>query len=117
MDDPTRDARGADRVNEIQNLGGGLIGRFRQFAGRNTDEFEYGMGYVPTDESVDTSQAELENAARDTAESVGSAVERARNLGPDYLDELTIGVVVLVVLGALLYLGRPLATVAANVTE
>lgn len=44
------------------------------------------------------------------------AINEARNLGPDYLDELTGGVLVVAVLLAAAYLLRPFAQVLANLT-
>jgi hypothetical protein len=48
---------------------------------------------------------------------VDEAREWAFNLGPDWLDEATIGVVIVVAIGALLWLARPLLTIASGVAE
>jgi hypothetical protein len=42
-------------------------------------------------------------------------LEDVRNIGPDYLDELTLVVVVLVVFGAAVWLVRPLLSIGAEV--
>lgn len=42
-------------------------------------------------------------------------LEDVRNIGPDYLDEVTLVVVVVAVVGALLWLARPLLTIGAEV--
>ncbi|GAB3315277.1 hypothetical protein [Haloplanus salinarum] len=44
-------------------------------------------------------------------------VDRTTSVGPSWLDEATIVVVVLVVLGAGLWLARPLLTIVAGVAE
>lgn len=61
-------------------------------------------------------QATATEAAENAQAAAEDAVNEARNVGPDYLDELTGLVVGLAVLIAGLWLVRPLLTIGANVS-
>jgi hypothetical protein len=63
------------------------------------------------DDSIDLPGPPVGDAVDDPRE----ALEDARNIGPEWLDEVTTLVVVLAVLGAALWLVRPLLSIGAEV--
>lgn len=74
-----------------------------------------------TDDTIRTTTTEPADDVRDSTDpeairdAVEDAVETGRNLGPDWLDEATGVAVVLLVVGAILWLARPLLTIGAEV--
>lgn len=55
--------------------------------------------------------------ADELLEQAGDAVDEARNVGPEWLDELSVLVVVLLVVGAALWLVRPLLELGTAVAD
>jgi len=79
-------------------------------------DFAAGSG-GPTDATTDAVSESADSVAADAADAATDAAERARNIGPDWLDELvTVGLAVVVV-GVVLFLARPLLTIVAGVTD
>lgn len=68
---------------------------------------------TPGSDGVGTTPGAITEGA---ADAVADVVDEARNLGPDWLDEVTVVAVVLAIVAGLLWLARPLLTALAGVT-
>jgi len=103
------------RIGDIDIIEAALDGETS--GGMGTDP-DYGEdGTVPTaDDSAGTGVYDPTTTGDNTlGEVLGDILDAARNLGPDWLDEATIVVVVLAVLAAGLWLARPLLSIGAGV--
>jgi len=82
---------------------------------------ETGGSVVDPDGSVPTADDSAGTGAYDPTTTgtndFGDVLDAARNLGPDWLDEVTVVAVVLLVIGALLWLARPILSIIAGVAD
>jgi hypothetical protein len=79
-------------------------------------DFAAGSGGT-TDATTDAVSDSVDSVTGDAADAASDAAERARNIGPDWLDEaVTVGLAVVVV-GAALFLLRPVLSIGAGVAN
>jgi hypothetical protein len=121
--DPTRDAIAEDDIIESQltraeSWNGWIFdnsGLSEDYVDENSgNDWIFDNSGLSEDYVDDTSGEEF----TDTVETTTSrAVEEARNIGPDWLDEVTGVVLVLALIGGALWLARPLLELGVAATD